>query len=419
MQEEGVELIEHARRMSFMGFAEVVRHLPFIYATRTRVLKEIVVRKPDLILLVDYPGFHFSLLRSLKRMGVIGKKTRNSKLETRNPPPLAPPQAEGKSGSSLIAHRSSLPKVLYYIPPQVWAWKAGRAKELAKLADRIAVIFPFEVEIFENSGQRKHEILQPADGSAFGEISSHGLQDDKSSASSFILHPSSFVRFVGHPLLDEVGDIPPRGQFLKSIGLEPDDRVIGLFPGSRKQEIRRHLPVLVQTVRLIRKFHPELKFILAEAPGVPLDLYTRLLSDIAGIVRVSGVAHEVLAHCNASFVKSGSSTVEAAYFGNPFVVFYKVSGPSYAIGKRVVKVPFIAMANILAGEMVVKELIQDEATPENLFAAMLPLINLPDSVEACRAGLKKVRAQLGEPGAARRVAELAGELLEETINAER
>ena len=353
MQEEGVELIEHARRMSFMGFAEVVRHLPFIYATRTRVLKEIVVRKPDLILLVDYPGFHFSLLRSLKRMGVIGKKIPNPKSQSGNPK------------------------------------------------------------------QRKHEILQPADGSAFGEISSHGLQDDKSSASSFILHPSSFVRFVGHPLLDEVGDIPPRGQFLKSIGLEPDDRVIGLFPGSRKQEIRRHLPVLVQTVRLIRKFHPELKFILAEAPGVPLDLYTRLLSDIAGIVRVSGVAHEVLAHCNASFVKSGSSTVEAAYFGNPFVVFYKVSGPSYAIGKRVVKVPFIAMANILAGEMVVKELIQDEATPENLFAAMLPLINLPDSVEACRAGLKRVRAQLGEPGAARRVAELAGKLLGETMNAER
>ncbi len=383
MLEAGVELIEHARRMSFMGFAEVVRHLPFIYATRTRVLKEIVVRRPDLILLVDYPGFHFSLLRSLKRMKIIGKPSQSS-------PPLAPPQAEGKSASSFILHPSSFPRVLYYIPPQVWAWKAGRAKELAKLADRIAVIFPFEVEIF-------NKVTPPE---------------------SPPLKQGGKAVFVGHPLLDEVGDIPPRGQFLKSIGLEPDDRVIGLFPGSRKQEIRRHLPVLVETVRLLRRFHPELKFILAEAPGVPLDLYTRLLRDIAGIVRVGGVSHEVLAHCNASFVKSGSSTVEAAYFGNPFVVFYKVSAPSYAIGKRIVKVPYIAMANILAGEMVVKELIQDQATPENLFAAMLPLINLPESVEACRAGLRKVRAQLGEPGAAKRVAELAGELVEERMKDE-
>jgi lipid-A-disaccharide synthase len=346
MLEAGVELIEHAGRMSFMGFAEVVRHLPFIYATRTKVLKEIVVRKPDLILLIDYPGFHFSLLRCLKRMRFIG--------------------------------RFGLPKVLYYIPPQVWAWKAGRAKELAQLADRIAVIFPFEVEIFAQHG--------------------------------------GHATFVGHPLLDEVGEIPPRGKFLKSIGLEPDDRVIGIFPGSRKQEIRRHLPILVETVRLLRRFHPEVKIILAEAPGVPLDLYTRLLRDIAGIVRVAGVSHEVLAHANASIVKSGSSTIEAAYFGNPFVVFYKVSSLSYAIGKRVVKVPFIAMANILADEMVVKELIQDQVTAENLFAEMLPFLNLPDKVEACRAGLRKVRARLGEPGAARRVAELAAELLEEGMN---
>ena len=369
MLDEGVELIEHASRMSFMGFAEVVRHMPFILATRTRVLAEIVRRKPDLILMVDYPGFHFSLLRRLRRMGFF--KSQVSGLKS--------------------------PKVLYYIPPQVWAWKAGRAKELAQLADRIAVIFPFEVEIFS-------KVSPPPP------LHSPREQGEQIAKGKTV--------FVGHPLLDEVGEIQPRGQFLKGIGLEPDDRVIGLFPGSRKQEIRRHLPVLIQTVRLLRKFHPEVKFILAEAPGVPLSLYTKLLRDIAGIVRVGGVSHEVLAHCNASFVKSGSTTVEAAYFGNPFVVFYKVAAPSYHIGKRIVKVPFIAMANILAGEQVVKELIQDEATPENLFAEMLPFLNFPDKIETCRNGLKKVRAQLGEPGAAKRVAEMAGELLEEGMRAE-
>ncbi len=392
MQEAGVELIEHASRMSFMGFAEVVRHLPFIIATRTKVLAEIVRRKPDLVLLVDYPGFHFSLLRRLKRMRMIGRKKPNPKSQIGNSSqtPPTPPVNGGESDLSLTAHRSSLPRVLYYIPPQVWAWKAGRAKELAQLADRIAVIFPFEVEIFD-------KVTPP-------ESPPH--------------RQGGRTMFVGHPLLDEVGELPPRGEFLTGIGLEPDDRVIGLFPGSRKQEIRRHLPVLVKTVRLLRRFHPELKFILAEAPGVPLSLYTHLLRDIAGIVRVGGVSHEVLAHCNASIVKSGSTTVEAAYFGNPFVVFYKVAPPSYHIGKRVVKVPFIAMPNILAGEMVVKELIQDQATPENLFAEILPLINFPDKVEACRAGLKKVRALLGEPGAAKRVAEMASELLEERMRDE-
>ena len=339
MQEAGVELIEHAGRMSFMGFGEVVRHLPFILATRTRVLAEIVRRKPDLILLIDYPGFHFSLLRRLKKM-------------------------------RSVYH----PKILYYIPPQVWAWKAGRAKELAEAADRIATIFPFEPEIFEKHGGK--------------------------------------ARFVGHPLLDEVGEIRARGEFFKSIGLEPDDRVIGLFPGSRKQEIRRHLPLLVKTVKVLRNFQPDLKFVLAEAPGVPLSLYSRILGQEIGVVRVGGVSHEVLAHCNASIVKSGSTTIEAAYFGNPFVVFYKVTPLSYALGKRIIKVPFIAMANILAGEMVVKELIQDKATPENLFAEMLPLLSFPDQVEKCRAGLRKVREKLGEPGAARRVAEMASELIE-------
>ncbi|MDD5088019.1 MAG: lipid-A-disaccharide synthase [bacterium] len=340
MAASGLELLEHSRRMSFMGFAEVVRHLPFIWRVRRRVLSEIRSRKPDLIILIDYPGFHFSLLRKLARLGGVKK-----------------------------------PKVLYYIAPQVWAWKAGRAKTLARLADHIAVIFPFEVPIFKQLGAR--------------------------------------VTFVGHPLLDEVGEIAPRGQFLKGLDLEPDDRVVGLFPGSRKQEIRRHLPVLLDTAKLLRKFQPELRFILAESPGVPPGLYERILRGrSAGITRAFGVSHAVLAHANASLVKSGSTTVEAAYFGNPFVVFYKTSPLSYAIGKRVVKVPFIAMPNLLVGEEAVRELIQHDATPESLVGALIPFLNVPSEVEACRACLIKVRAAMGEPGAAKRVADIAAKLIE-------
>jgi lipid-A-disaccharide synthase len=363
MQAAGLELLEHAGRMSFMGFAEVVRHLPFIMSVRKRVLDAIVRRQPDLLILIDYPGFHFSLLRKLKKMGVIG--------DSGSAPPT-PPQAGGKFHPPL--KQGGKTKVLYYISPQVWAWKSGRAKELAELADHVAVIFPFEVEIYERLGLP--------------------------------------VTFVGHPLLDEIGEIPPRGQFLKSVGLQPDDRVVGLFPGSRKQEIRRHLSLLLETIKLVRKFQPQCKFLLAESPTLPCRFYDKLLADSVGVTRVAGQSHAILAHANASLVKSGSSTIEATYFGNPFVVFYKTSPISYAIGKRVVRVPFIAMANLIAGEEAVRELIQDQATPESLMSELLPLLTVPARIEACRTRLKRVREKLGEHGAAKRVAEIACTLIE-------
>lgn len=337
MAAAGVELLEHSRRLALVGFTEVVRHLPFIYRMRAAILNEIARRRPDLLILIDYPGFHFSLLRKARRLEL-----------------------------------SRRPKVLYYVSPQVWAWRGGRAGQLARLADHIAVIFPFETAIYD-----KVRLANT---------------------------------FVGHPLLDEVGAIPPRGEFLNSLGIEADDRVVALLPGSRVQEVRRHLPVMAQAATVLRRFVPGVRFALARVPTIPSSFYERYLGG-QQIATVRGQTHALLAHANAAWVKSGSDTVEAAYFGNPFVVVYKTSALTYWLGRQFVKVPFIAMANLLTGEKVVPELLQQNVTAERLAAEILPFLTDHKTIESCRNKLKRVREKLGSPGAAQRVADIAAGLI--------
>jgi lipid-A-disaccharide synthase len=337
MAAAGLEQLEHSRRLAFMGFAEVVRHLPFIAKLRAKVLREIIRRKPDLLILIDYPGFHFSLLRKVKQLNL--------------PRP---------------------PKILYYISPQVWAWKAGRARELAGLVDHIAVIFPFETKIYDDVGLP--------------------------------------CTFVGHPLLDEIEPIPPRGEFLKSLGIEADDRVVAILPGSRKQEVRRHLPVMIQAAAIVQRFMPGVRFILAQSSTLPEQFYKNFALGVS-IIPVRGQTHALLSHANASWIKSGSSTIEAAYFGHPFVVLYKTSALTYWLGKRLVKVPFVAMANLLADGQAVPELLQNNVTAEQLAGEILPFLKTPKAIESCRNKLKGVREKLGTPGAGARVADIAVELI--------
>ncbi len=337
MAAAGLEQLEDSRRLAFMGFAEVVRHLLFIYQLRAKIIGEITRRKPDLLILIDYPGFHFSLMRKLKQLKL-----------------------------------SRPPKVLYYISPQVWAWKAGRARELAGLADHIAVIFPFETKIYDDVGLP--------------------------------------CTFVGHPLLDEIKPVPPRGAFLNSLGFEADDRVVAILPGSRKQEVRRHLPVMIQATAIVQRFMPGVRFILAESSTVP-EQFFKNFSLGSSIVSVRGQTHALLSHANAAWIKSGSSTIEAAYFGHPFVVLYKTSVLTYWLGKRLVKVPFVAMANLLAGEQAVPELLQQNVTAEQLAGEILPFLKTPKAIESCRNKLKRVREKLGTPGAGKRVADIAAELI--------
>ena len=258
--------------------------------------------------------------------------------------------------------------VLWYIAPQVWAWHASRAGALARDASEVAVVLPFEVPF----------------------LTSHGVR----------------ARFVGHPLLDSDVAQEPHESWARKWNLDPGRPVLALFPGSREQEVKRHLRLFVAAAERVSERRPNVQTVLAASADLDASIYGN-----AALPRIPA-ASGLLAHATAALVKSGTTTLEAALAGTPLVVAYRTSGLTYAVARRVVRVPHIALANLVAGERVAPEFIQDAATPDTLADALLPLLD-PESQERTRmqAGLAGIRSALGTPGAAGRVADMAAELL--------
>ncbi|HEY8375984.1 MAG TPA: hypothetical protein VIK91_05820, partial [Nannocystis sp.] len=257
--------------------------------------------------------------------------------------------------------------------PQVWAWHRSRIRRLAEETDRLAVVLPFEEPIFREAGAR--------------------------------------VRFVGHPLLDAAPQVIGREEFCAAHGLDPERPMLALFPGSRAQEVARHLETFVEAAELLRRRRPELQPVIASSGAVAAHAYDRTLFPKTNDSRA------LLAHATAALVKSGTTTLEAALAGTPMVIAYRTSRLTYALAKRLVRVDHIGLVNLVAGERLVPEFIQDEATPAALADALDPLLD-PGSPRrgSVVAGLERVRAALAPtdgrpPGAAARVAELAEELL--------
>jgi lipid-A-disaccharide synthase len=329
MAAEGVELLAGLDELSVMGFAEVLKHLPFFLRLRRRVFEALLSERVELVIPIDYPGFNLRLARHARESGV---------------------------------------PVLYYIAPQVWAWHASRARDLARDADQVAVILPFEEEFLRAAGAN--------------------------------------ASFVGHPLLDVPPPAGPRDAWLSGIGLDPARPVLALFPGSRAQEVGRHLELFCATADEVVRRQPEVQPVIGAAPDLGRSLFGGAAWPLADDPRA------LLHHATAALVKSGTTTLEAALARTPFVVVYRMNPLSYRIAQRLVKVPHIALANLVAGERLAPELIQDAAQPSRLADELLPLLDESSPRHAAMlAGFERMRVKLGEGGAAERVAEAAAGLL--------
>lgn len=332
MREAGCDLVADLREASVMGLFEVVKHLPRLLKLRRRLVEAIRERGVDLVVFVDFPDFNLAVADAVRR-----------------------------------AMGDNRPPMLYYVSPQVWAWRRGRAKSIAKKVDAMAVLFPFERQVYEE----------------------HGLE----------------TVFFGHPLAGEVAPSAPVEELRRRFGLEEGDEAVAILPGSREQEVRRHLGVQLAAVRMLRgELNRPVTALVARANTVPRELLEQL-SDGTEDVRIVEDAYDALAVARAGLVKSGTSTVEAAVLGTPFAVLYKVSGMTYRLARLLVRgVQYIAMVNVLAGREVVPERIQDEANPRQL-ATDLRRLWEGELREKVTRELREVADSLGQPGATERLAD--------------
>ena len=274
---------------------------------------------------------------------------------------------------------SALAPVLYYISPQLWAWGKRRIHIVKKHIREMLVILPFEKDFYEEEGVA--------------------------------------VKFVGHPLLDSIPELPEASVLRAKLGIAPDQKAIGLFSGSREKEVKRILPVMLQAASYLRKDFPEAVFFISKSPNVRPEVYAELLRDLSLKVECpSSSFYELVKAMDFAYVASGTATLETALIGTPFFLLYKASWSTYLLGKYLIKVPYLGLVNLLAEDRVVPEFIQQDAHPETLAHEAKVFLQSPELHQKMKAEFRQVREKLGEKGASGRAAREVCDFLDRRSN---
>jgi lipid-A-disaccharide synthase len=309
MQAAGAELVMHYRDLAFMGFVEVIKNLPAIFKNLKFCKKDILTFKPDRLILIDYPGFNLRIARWARPQGL---------------------------------------KIIYYISPQVWAWKESRVKTIKACIDKMIVILPFEKDFYKKWNYE--------------------------------------VDYVGHPLVEVIKDFKANkpARTLKS----PSHKgLIALLPGSRKQEILTKLPIMLRQARMF----PDYQFMVAKAPGLPDSFYDALLAPYENVGHVTDQTYLLLSEATAALVTSGTATLETALFNVPEVICYKGSNISYQIARRLIKIKFIGLVNLIMDKEVVTELIQHDLNDEKLNKELTLVLSDEDRLQQIQKDYRELR----------------------------
>ncbi|HET9361902.1 MAG TPA: lipid-A-disaccharide synthase [Vicinamibacterales bacterium] len=339
LQAAGGHLIGDYGPFAVTGLTEAVRVFPRSFAMLRRLIDAARELRPNAFVAIDFPDFNFKLMAAIRRLGI---------------------------------------PIIYYISPQLWAWRPGRMDTMKAYVDRVLVIFPFEEALYQQAGVA--------------------------------------VQFVGHPLVDMSHPGQERSAFLAERGLDPAAPTVALLPGSRRNELERIVPVVSAAVPIIRARVPNAQFVVACAPNLPDALFARLVNDQpdARLVLVRDRTDDVLAASDVVITASGTATIQCVLHERPMVVVYRVSPLTYRLGKPFIKVDTFAMPNLVAGRRIVPELIQDDFTPERTANEALALLTDPARHAAMRDALADVRQQLGPPGASGRAADAVLEVITTT-----
>jgi len=337
MCEQGMNILYHINKMAFLGFTEVVRHLPFIKKVQAGLLA--VVKKEEIknVVLIDYPGFNLNIAKKFKKNRI---------------------------------------KTIYYISPQLWAWGSGRMKKIKRLVNKMLVVFPFEEKLYKSNNVD--------------------------------------VEFVGHPLIDRINEYQflSKEELFSKFNLDGSKELLLLMPGSRKHEVEKLFPQIIKAAnKLADEFN--LQIAIACSSNIDENLFYEL-SGHSDFKVITGYTYDLMKYAKFGIIKSGTSTLEAGYFALPMIIVYKISGLTYLIVKKLIKVSKIGMVNILLDDNVVPELIQNDVSEGKIYDAGEKILSDKEYYNSVKLKLNMVKDKLGNEGASARAAKQIYALMNET-----